>query len=61
AKDELHFVETDKVLIYNLSGTLVASGTGGVLRMDISGLDKGIYLVKMERNSVIRTSKLVKK
>lgn len=56
----LYFEATDNVMVYNIAGSLVASQKGGVHRLDLSDLPKGIYLVKMEKNNVIRTQKLIK-
>ncbi|QZE14231.1 T9SS type A sorting domain-containing protein [Halosquirtibacter laminarini] len=57
---DLFFKCTDSVLIYDLSGKLVQSVSGGVEYIDISSLPKGVYMVKIERDNVIRVDKLIK-
>lgn len=58
ANDVLTFVNTDKVSIYTISGYLV--GVYTTPTVNVSHLPVGVYMVKMQRGSHVRTARLVK-
>jgi endo-beta-N-acetylglucosaminidase D len=58
ASDALTFVNTEKVSIYTVSGTLMGVYTEASI--SIAHLPAGIYVVKMQRGSYTRTAQLVK-
>lgn len=60
ATDVIHFNSVQEVWIYTLDGKLVLNEAGNLDNVQINTLEKGVYVVKMLDNSVIRSAKLIK-
>lgn len=60
AKDVIHFENVEQVWIYTVDGQLVYSNKNSIDQLNIDFLNKGIYMVRMLDNNVIRTRKLIK-
>ena len=60
AKDIIHFENVEQVWIYTVDGQLVYSNKNGINQLNVNFLNKGIYMVRMLDNNVIRTRKLIK-
>lgn len=59
--DVVNFSNVDNVKIYNTAGVLVQSFEGEIGSVNLSRLEKGIYIVKMGKNGVVKNSRLFKK
>jgi predicted GH43/DUF377 family glycosyl hydrolase len=59
-KSEIHGIKT--IEITSLNGQLMYSGVleGNERQIDISGLSKGLYLLTLKSNSLLKTQKLIK-
>ena len=57
-------IVVEKISVYDISGKRVQSETinqtGGSLRLDISGLTKGVYFVQVEADGALQTVKFIK-
>ena len=54
--------EKAAISIYDLNGRLLLSKTSGIndVKIDVSQLKKGIYIIKVNDDHSIRTSKMIK-
>ncbi|MDR3366041.1 MAG: GEVED domain-containing protein [Prevotellaceae bacterium] len=57
--DMLTFVNTDRVSIHTVSGTLIGVYTRSTV--SVAHLPAGVYMVKMQRGSTTKTAKLIKR
>lgn len=60
AKYVIHFKNVKQVWIYTVDGQLVYSNKNGIDQLNIDFLNKGIYMIRMMDNNIIRTRKLIK-
>lgn len=60
ASDVIHLKNTQEVWIFTLDGKMVLNQAGNLDNLRISHLEKGVYLMKMLDNNVLRSAKLIK-